>query len=92
MGYFKEIDFDKFLDYFEVAKDQATRIRTRERPRLQEFYEANDINEIEIMNFIAQHPGCKITIIESGFGKGVYIYSWDTDNPYNNYAYKYEIY
>jgi hypothetical protein len=89
---FEKINFDTFLDYFEEADKLGTRVRMKDKQRFQLFIVSNGIGDYEVQLAIQElGPGCKVTIIESGKGKGLYLYSWDTSRPYDNYAYRYKM-
>jgi len=90
MEHFEKINFDTFLYYFEEASDNGTRIRTSDPEKWRNFQYENKIYQFVVEKAIKELPGCKMTIIETGIGKGLYLYSWNMDNPNSNYCYKYK--
>lgn len=90
MENFEKINFDKFLDYFEDANDNGTRVRMSDYERWQQFHSENNIDRLIVDKATYKLRGCKMTIIEKGIGKGLYIYSWNMDNPDSNYCYRYK--
>lgn len=91
MENFEKINFDTFLDYFEDANDNGTRIRTDDKERWDKFLTQNEISSQIVREAIMTLPnGSKVCIIERGNNKGLYLYSWNTNFPEGNYSYKYK--
>ncbi len=86
----EKINFDTFLDYFEEANVNGYRIRMSDPEKWKQFHYINNINRSSVDKIIGMLPSCKVTIIGQGAGKGLYVYSWNTEEPSSNVCFKYK--
>ncbi len=89
MSKFREIDFDVFLDVFERANAEGTRIRATDTGSVHEFYRVNGVDEAEVMTCLFSRPGLKMTNVNFPRDRGIYVYTWNDTDPDDNIAFKY---
>lgn len=93
--FFQEINYDLFLDSMEEAERNSTRLRfnsSQDENKIHTFLLSNNINTKALDNVISElGMGCKITIISEGNERGLYLYSFNTSDPYQNYSFRYKL-